>query len=95
MISVQLSVSVAELQTGQSQINSTVVGIDATVTEIDERVIKMEQNGKIIPNLFPVMEIEASRSICITSLQQFQSFGFIFQIHTFLLISMYCRKCSI
>ena len=54
----QLSVSVAELQTGQSQINSTVVGIDATVTEIDERVIKMEQNGKIIPNLFPVMEIE-------------------------------------
>ena len=54
----QLSVSVAELQKGQSQINSTVVGIDATVTEIDERVIKMEQNGKIIHNLFPVMEIE-------------------------------------
>ena len=48
MISEQLSVSVAELQTGQSQINSTVLGIDATVIEIDGRVFKMEQNGKII-----------------------------------------------
>ena len=71
MISVQLSVSVAELQTGQSQINSTVVGIDATVTEIDERVIKMEQNGKIIHNSFYSYGNRASRCICITSLQQF------------------------
>ena len=50
----QLSASVADLQTGQSEINSTVLDIDATVTEIDGRVFKMEQNGKIVLNSFAV-----------------------------------------
>ena len=53
----QLRVSVADLQMGQSQINSTVFGIDATVIEIDGRVFKMEQNGRIFLNLFTVISL--------------------------------------
>ena len=68
MISEQLSVSVAELQTGQSQINYTVLGIDATVIEIDRRVFKMEQNGKIIHSLIPVISLNVVRQDVFTFL---------------------------
>ena len=53
----QLSASVADLQTGQSEINSTVVGFDTTVMEIDGRVFKMEQNGKTVLNSFLHLEL--------------------------------------